>query len=179
VQEAAVNLFIAAYLTFAWLWAMPGGSPLRRLIEPVAKYVRWLGLWHSWNMFVPDPTRTNRYLEAEVRLASGAVATWRACRLCELRPVRAFLSKRHRKFQLNVVRNHYHVIRPALCDYLARQLARPDDPAVEVRLLYCFQEVPGPGVILPADAPFARTVLHRRDVAAAGPDGPGPDALSR
>lgn len=163
MQEAGVNLFIAAYLTFAWLWTLPGGSPLRRLIVPLEKHVRWLGLWHSWNMFVPDPTRTNRYIEAEVRLFSGDVGTWRAPRLCEMGAVHAFLSKRHRKYQLNLVRNHYHVIRPALCDYLAKQFGTPADPPVEVTLLYFFREVSEPGYVTPV-APFARTVLHRRDV---------------
>ena len=166
MPDAGVNLFIAAYLAFAWLWGLDNRSPLRRLAAPIEKPVKWLGLWHSWNMFVPDPSRTNRYIEAEIRLASGAVVTWRALRLSELDRFSAFLSKRHRKYQLNLVRNHYHVIRPALCDYLASRFGSPDDPATEVTLFHFFYEVPEPGGLMPAAPLFARTVLHRRDVGA-------------
>ena len=164
--DAGVNLFIAAYLAFAWLWSLNSRSPLRRLAGPFEKHVKWLGLWHSWNMFVPDPSRTNRYIEAEITLASGAVVTWRAVRLSELNRINAFLSKRHRKYQLNLVRNHYHVIRPALCDYLAGRFGSPEDPATEVTLFHFFYEVPEPGGMMPAAPLFARTVLHRREVTA-------------
>ena len=137
MSTVLVNFFIVLYLSFAWCWVQPKTSPFSWLIYPFRKYLRWLGLAHSWNMFAPTPTRSNRYMQAELTFASGTVRVWKAPRLSEFNRFDAFLSERHKKFQLSVLKSTSGFVRPALCEYLIRAYDSPTDPPVEVKLHFC------------------------------------------
>lgn len=71
------DCFILAVLLFLFCWDYPVDHPPRRLIHWPAQPFAWLGLWHSWAMFAPQPIHVNRRLRAAVTWADGSVDYWR------------------------------------------------------------------------------------------------------
>jgi hypothetical protein len=62
------DLFIVLYVFIAWCWNLPDDSPGRRIVVPLSRFVQWLGLWHAWNMFAPNPVRESRRLAVQGRI---------------------------------------------------------------------------------------------------------------
>jgi hypothetical protein len=73
----ATNLFILAVLLFLVCWDYPVDHPPRRLVHWLAQPFTYLGLWHSWAMFAPQPIHVNRRLRAAVTWSDGSVDIWR------------------------------------------------------------------------------------------------------
>ena len=70
------DLFILALLLFFWCWDYPVDHPPRRLIHWLSLPFLYLGLWHSWAMFAPQPIHVNRRLRAVIRWDDGASELW-------------------------------------------------------------------------------------------------------
>ena len=123
VRSAAVNgyvnAFIVAYLLVAWGWNLPPDMPLQRLVNKVRGVVLYLGLWHSWNMFAPEPLYVNRRLSAVLYLANGETRVWEALDLGRMPWWRAFFEVRDRKYQDNLLSGELAYLKPALCEWLA------------------------------------------------------------
>ena len=68
-----VNSFIAIYLIISWSWSLPTSSPARKLLAPLRPVILYLGLWHNWKMFAPDPVASNRRLQALLDFGEGSV----------------------------------------------------------------------------------------------------------
>ncbi len=141
VSEFAANVFIAFYLFVVVAWTSPQGSPLRRLVRPFVKFVRWSGLWHSWEMFAPDPLSATRYLLAEITLRDGDTLLWHAPSVDDQPAWRAFRQMRHTKYQSTVFRKDHAFLRGPLVHYLLRKYDFADNPPVAVRLLCAYRPV--------------------------------------
>ncbi len=67
------NVFIVCFLLNAFLWSLTSTNNIFQKILAL-KFVRssiiYMGLWHSWNMFV-DPYRINSILYANIHFKDG------------------------------------------------------------------------------------------------------------
>ncbi|MFM7058093.1 MAG: hypothetical protein ACKO2P_14335 [Planctomycetota bacterium] len=70
------DLFILVLLLFLWCWDYPVDHPPRRLIHWLSLPFLYLGLWHSWAMFAPQPIHVNRRLRAVIRWDDGTFELW-------------------------------------------------------------------------------------------------------
>lgn len=72
-----VDFFILLLLFFLWCHDLPADLPSNRLVRFVREPFLWLGLWHSWAMFAPEPLHVNRRLKAIIHYSDGAIDEWR------------------------------------------------------------------------------------------------------
>lgn len=120
MRAQLVAVFILLYLLYAWLGSAPKGYHLGGLGRCLSRGLVWLGLVHSWNMFI-GPLRSLRHLEARITLSQGEVRTWYAPRVGEGGVYRSFLAMRHRKYQNNIFNSTSGVPKQALVRHLWRR----------------------------------------------------------
>jgi hypothetical protein len=118
------DLFIVAFVWIAWSWSLPEDAPAKWLVNQVAKFVSWIGLWHSWRMFAPNPTRSTRRLVVLVEYADGSKYEWRPPGTLPEGPWPAFLHSRFRKFTDNVSAGKVKGLQWSTADYAVRRFAR-------------------------------------------------------
>jgi hypothetical protein len=121
---------IVLYLVIIWCWNLPEDSPSKWLIRPLTRPVLWLGLWHGWNMFAPNPVRESRRLAVQVQYADGSRYEWRPPGTLPEKYWPAFLHARFRKFVENVCVGKIKSLRPSLAEYGLRRLGEvvPGNP---------------------------------------------------
>src|ERR1051326_2116413 len=75
-KRAALNVFIAFHVIALFFWGLPE-SPFRsRMAKPFQPYVVYMGLWHIWGMFAPNPLDINFDVRAQVIYRDGSTAEW-------------------------------------------------------------------------------------------------------
>jgi len=140
-----MDLLIFVLLLWMWFWDYPADSPGQRLVSVLAAPFCWLGLWHNWAMFAPDPIQVNRRLKARIILADGAVDEWRP-----IEPRRAnwfvdLLWFRQFKYQFSVLSGANRVLWEPLCHWLIQQAEHHGDSVACVQLVREYQMVQPPG----------------------------------
>jgi hypothetical protein len=120
------DLLIAFYCWLAWSWNLPEDAPSRRLIRPLTRVIQWLGLWHDWRMFAPNPVSVNRRIIVRIDYADGTRREWRPPYNDNEGPWRSFLHARIRKFMECVLNGKPKTLRVSLASYVLSQLARMD-----------------------------------------------------
>ncbi len=116
------DLFIVLFLFIAWFWNLPEDAPGKWLVRPLGKVVYWIGLWHGWNMFAPNPVRASRRLAVRVDYADGSRYEWRPPGALPEGFWSAFLHAHHRKFTDNVASGKVKGLRGALAGYAVKKL---------------------------------------------------------
>lgn len=117
------DLFIIVYLLIAWCWNYPDDAPQKWLVKPLTRVVQWLGLWHSWNMFAPNPVRESRRLAVQVEYADGSKYEWRPPGTLKEGYWQDFLHAHHRKFTEVVCSGKVKALQWSVVDFAIRQLA--------------------------------------------------------
>jgi hypothetical protein len=166
MEAIAVNAFIVIYLLFAWVWNGGDGSVLKKLLWRCKRPYVWLGLWHGWAMFAPEPLRLNRQVVAEIHLAGGGMRVWTFKGVDGMSRWRAFLMMRDRKFEANLFDGEFAFLtRPALAEWLVRHFTGLGDRVTKV-VLVCEQWlIPNPyGPTPPPDPELVRKVMYTRAV---------------
>jgi len=115
------DLFIVIFLWIAWSWSLPEDAPAKWLVNHVAKLISWLGLWHSWRMFAPNPTSTTRRLVVLVEYADGSKYEWRPPGTLPEGAWPAFLHSRFRKFTDNASAGKAKGLQWSMADYAVRR----------------------------------------------------------
>src|SRR5262249_17741957 len=141
----AVNVFIAAYLFFAWSWDLPPESPLKKLIGRLRAPVEWAGLYHRWRMFAPDPLATNELILADVHLADGRVLRWEQARLDRVGFWAAFVALRAQNYLTALFDPDHDFLWPAVAEYVARDAADQGYTPVKVLMKWRSRPIPPPG----------------------------------
>lgn len=132
-MAVVTNIFILALLLFLFCWDYPVDHPPRRLIHWLAQPFAYIGLWHSWAMFAPQPIHVNRRLQAAVTWADGAVDFWRP-----LGPDRSalfnMLYARSFKYECSLLSTAGELPLLALAEFLAAQATASDPERCVVRV---------------------------------------------
>lgn len=118
------DLAIVVYLFIAWCWNLPPDVPAKLLISPLSRFVSWMGLWHGWNMFAPNPIRSSRRLAVQVQYADGSRYEWRPPGSLPEGYWRSFVHSHFRKFASNVSAGKTKGLRWSLADFGIRSLNR-------------------------------------------------------
>ncbi len=125
-MSVLTDVLILLTLLFLWCWDYPLDHPPRRLIHGLSFPFLYLGLWHSWAMFAPQPIHVNRRLRAVIRWDDGTFDLWtplgpRRSALFNLLYARSF------KYECSLLSTAGRVPLQSLAEFLVRQAA--DDAA--------------------------------------------------
>ena len=123
---------------------MPGSRFRTLMTRPLEPYVIWTGLWHSWDMFAPDPLSLNFNVFAEVGFRDGSLKVWELPRMEKFGLWEKFQKERHRKWRERVRLDAYQVIWADTCRWIARQHNNPSNPPVSVSLTRQWSPIPKP-----------------------------------
>lgn len=155
-----VSLFILWHLFALAVWLVPGQSttggntPLVGLFAPVVRpYMRATAFAQSWNMFAPNPDKTDVYLEARIAYADGERRSWFFPRMAQMGFARRYQEERWRKMVEVATHGNALAVGPALAHYAARvNYADAQNPPVSVELVQHTRTVPPPGHPMPSYA---------------------------
>ena len=140
-----VDAFIIVFLLFLWCWDYPADHPAKRLISLFSFPFVYLGLWHGWSMFAPEPIHVCRWLKAVIRFSDGTIEEWEPLRPVAERRVVNTLLMRSFKFQHSVVCGKNRQLYLPLCQFLAQYAADEHRKVVSVELFREFRKVNAPG----------------------------------
>lgn len=155
--KVLISLFIAVYLLYGWCWNLPDDRFERRVAMRWRKPYAWLGLWHGWTMFAPNPLAVNRRLEAQIEIAEGPPLIWRNSTLQGVPWWRAITQMRRRKMLELMEGNAFPFLRDAFCQQLIEEHRKPGQTPLAVTLVSVRELIPLPGEAAPA---AERRLLH-------------------
>lgn len=159
----AIHGLIVLYLAFGWTWDLPPDSLLKRACDRLlARPLVWIGLYHSWEMFSPNPMRSNDQLLADVRLDDGTIIRWRSPRFDRLGRIQAFLRVRDIKLYEHLTSPRFPFLKPAFAAYLTEVLCDQGLCPIEV-VLKCQRE-PIPDPITGHDSPRVTHTISRHRI---------------
>ena len=143
--QGAISVFIVFHLVAIICWAMPVNFSLFGAVNEMTRpYLLWTGLFQSWDMFAPDPMKTNTYVKAVVITQSHHVHVWSFPRMDQLGFGQRYQKERYRKFVEDMQREQNAALLPDVVKHIARFYNDPADPPQKV-LLIKFQTDITPG----------------------------------
>ena len=152
---AVADVGIIVMLLWFWCFDLPADLPQRRLIGCIQKPFVYLGLWHGWAMFAPEPLHVNRRLKAIIRYADGAIDEWRPIEPLHTNWFIDLLWFRHFKFQFSILTGSHQVLCSPLCQWLVRQAKLDGLRGVSIQLIREYQT---------GNAPTAAHPLQQRQL---------------
>lgn len=173
-----MRLLLSALILFhglaIFLWLAPA-SPASAGVRAVTRsYMTWSGLWQSWGMFAPEPSRLNVYLSAQITYRDGTQRTWSFPRMNQLDLFSRYYKERYRKFEEYAHLDTFDGLWPDMAVWIARTNdPDPDNPPVRVALTRNWWIVPPPppNGDISQDPPhtwsqymFFQTVIHSGDL---------------
>jgi hypothetical protein len=144
LKRKALNLFIIAHVVMMGIWGLPGSNFRAATAHWFEPYVIYWGLWHSWDMFSPDPLSLNFNLKADITFADGSKRTWEFPRMEQLGYWKKFEMERYRKWRERVRQDAYSVIWDDTCRWIARRYKDKTNPPVRVVLTREWGQIPPP-----------------------------------
>jgi hypothetical protein len=156
--RGAISTFILFHLIAITCWAAPTNfwlvAAVRGLVRP---YLRWSGLFQSWDTFAPNPPTANSYVKAAVVTRNHHIHVWAFPRMEELSYSERYRKERYRKFAEVMLQPNNAAILPDIAKYIARSFNSQTDPPERV-LLVQYQTDITPGADetrVPIPKPFA------------------------
>jgi hypothetical protein len=145
-KRIAISAFLVFHIVAITCWCAPLDSALltrfRALIRP---YMQWSGLLQGWNMFAPEPTKFNSYMEADVIFQDGQKRTWAFPRMEKLGYWKRYRKERYRKFaNENLRMDANSALWPDAALRIARLNRNAANPPVMVILVRCWSQIPPP-----------------------------------
>ena len=134
LRRGAITAFILFHLFVITVVAIPLESfaGLKALVMP---YMRWSGLFQSWDMFGPDPVKVNAYVKAVVISRDRHMQVWSFPKMEDLDLGQRFRKERYRKFLEVLPQPQYARLWPDVAGHLARSLNNPADPPDKILLI--------------------------------------------
>src|SRR3954465_5465996 len=106
-MRVIITLFILFHVYIMATWGLPT-SPFRtRLVQKIEDYVIYSGLWHSWDMFSPDPLSLNFRIQAQIIYQNGSTKMWDFPQMEKLGLWERFQKERYRKWAERVRQDAY------------------------------------------------------------------------
>ena len=116
------------------------------MVEPVRDYVTQAGLWHSWDMFSPNPLSVNFNVEAHIDFGDGSKKVWTFPRMERLGMWERFQKERFRKWRERVRQDSYRNVWDDTCRFIARLHDSPTNRPVRVSLVRQWAAIPPPKI---------------------------------
>jgi hypothetical protein len=146
VRRTAINVFILFHLVAIICVALPWNLPITGTVKDVLRpYLRWSGLYQTWDMFGPDPEMMNSYVKSVIITQDRHMRVWSFPRMEELGLGERYEKERYRKFLEVLPQTQYALLWPDVARHLARSLNNQGDAPNKVMLIQ-FQSEIHPGV---------------------------------
>lgn len=139
-----LSLFILLHLYAMVFWGLPRSNFRSLAVSPVEGYVSTIGLWHSWDMFSPDPLAVVVHVQARIRFQDGSSTTWHFPRMEELGLWERFQKERYRKLRERLRLDAYANGWDDLARHVARLHDTPHNRPVQVILTRLWEPIPPP-----------------------------------
>jgi hypothetical protein len=153
---------ISAFILFNLLLITVVAVPLKAFAgakELVMPYMRWSGLFQSWDMFGPDPVKVNSYVKAVIISRDHHMQVWSFPKMEDLGFGERFRKERYRKFLEVLPQPQFAPLWPDVAVHLARSLNNPADPPDKI-LLIQFQSDIHPGADEASEPPARPNVFY-------------------
>ena len=174
IETLLTDCFIALMLFILWAWDLPQRSRLNRLAIKLKWPIERLGLFHSWQMFSPDPVTDNYRLQFKLRLADGSVVAIEPEYFRYPGMQRQHVRYRWTKIKISLLRTEAAPLRASMCKFVAAEFLaqfaaearQPDKSPVEVQIVRWRQP------IAPLEAkesagrePYKRRIIYTQPIA--------------
>ena len=113
--------------------------------SPLYAYLFTTGFWQYWDMFAPDPSQSDLWVDAEVEYLDGTKKAFDYPHIKQLSLPEKFIYERHRKFTERAPTEslQFHYLRAPFGQAIATKCATdPNNPPVFVRMTRHFLDVP-------------------------------------
>jgi len=178
IETLLIDCFIALMLFILWAWDLPRHSLLNRLAIKMRWPIQRLGLFHSWQMFSPDPALDNYRLQFMLRLADGSIVAIEPEYFLYPEAQRQHFRYRCSKIKRSLLRAEAGPLRASMCKYVAAEFLaqfpaetrQPDKSPVEVQLVRWRQPiVPFEARETTSREPYKRRIIYTQPISAAPP----------
>jgi len=133
-----IDILILFLLLTMLCWDLPTDSPAALLIKPLRRPVQFLGLWHSWAMFSPEPITVHHQLSAILHFCDGSSQHWSPLRAGSAGLRTKLIYARFWKYEHSVMQPDSVPLQNELCRFLAEQAASNGQ---SVRAVTLFREL--------------------------------------
>jgi hypothetical protein len=139
-RRGLISAFILFHMVAIACFAIPVQA-LTGAKELFLPYLRWSGVFQSWDMFAPDPQRVDSYLKAVVITRDHHIKVWSFPRMEELGFGQRFHQERYRKFAEVLPQPQFAPLWPDVASHVARFFHNPADPPEKVMLIQFQTEI--------------------------------------
>jgi hypothetical protein len=151
----SITAFILLHVYIMAVWGLPGSGFRTLLARPIESYVDYMGLWHSWDMFAPDPLSLNFGIQAVIEYQDGSRKTWDFPRMEKLSLWERFQKERYRKWSERVRLDVNAALWDDTCRFVARVNDTPRNHPTRIILIRNWEPIPppvtAPGSAVPQD----------------------------
>ena len=134
------DISLIFFLLLLFCWDLPPHHPATLLIRPLAPAIRFLGLWHSWAMFAPNPIAVNQRLYAILLFSDGRQQRWLPMQAASENWWNRLLYARSWKFE-HALLLESPALRESLCRFLARRVEQYASPLTQITLYREYQDI--------------------------------------
>ena len=126
-------------------WLLFWNSHYLKNIGPLEVYLLGTGFWQYWDMFSPNPSQTDIWVDAIVTYKNGKEKTYQYPRIFLMSIPQKFMSERYRKFyeRVNMDQNPY--LWAPFAQHIAWINDDPKNPPVTIKLRRHWIQIMGPG----------------------------------
>lgn len=158
-MSMVTNVVIALLLLWFWFYDLPRDAVARKFLRPLMGPMQWLGLWHGWSMFAPEPLHVNRRIRAELMYSDGSVDEWRPIEPRRTNWFMDWLWFRYFKYQSSLLCGTNKALYRPLCEFLVQQATEEGLQVQSVKLVREYQYVQPPDADEPL-GPWQESVIH-------------------
>ncbi len=130
-------------------WLLYWNHQYLKQFQPIRAYVGVSGFWQYWDMFSPNPSSTDIWVDAIVVYKDGTERVYQYPRMFLLPVPEKFMKERYRKFYERVNSDDHGFLRPIFAQRIAHLNDDPKNPPVTVKLRRHWQQILAPGKVQP------------------------------
>jgi hypothetical protein len=135
------DLIIIVFLVFMWCWDYPADHPAKKFITKFSFPFIYMGFWHGWAMFAPEPIHVNRRMKALLYFDDGTTEIWRPLAPEYQQKLINLLYARSFKYEYTLLNPRMSFLYQPLCDFLIGQSNSASQKVVGVELIRDTQQV--------------------------------------
>ncbi|HEX7861336.1 MAG TPA: hypothetical protein VF773_13470 [Verrucomicrobiae bacterium] len=137
-----ISAFVLVHLYIMVFWGMPASRFRAYMTDPINEYVIKTGLWHSWDMFSPDPISMIYRVHAQIHYRDGNMDFWEFPRMEKLGYLERSQKERWRKYRERIRQDAYGVAWDDAARYVARLHNNPTNPPKQIVLVREWDSIP-------------------------------------
>lgn len=127
LKVIVISIFIIINFMMMIRAQIDDSAPITNFIyRPITFVQNYLSMWRGWNMFAPNPLRSNYYVDAKVSFADGSHYIWNFPNSSNISSFQKYLyAERFRKYSVDGLRlNSNSHLWPDAAKYVLRQMAK-------------------------------------------------------